>query len=354
MTTQTWEPAKPLEELFRLNAKLTAGLENLLDTDDIGLEPTPKELVYEEDRVKVFRYVPQVAKPHGVPILISYALVNKQYMLDLQADRSMIERMVASGLDVYIIDWGYPAGVDKFLTLEDYVDGYLNNIVDFIRTTHNLDKINLLGVCQGATMAACYTSMYQEKVNSFIGFVMPFDFSTDDGLLFKWSRHMDIDAMVDAHNNLYPGDSLNDAFNMLKPLELSLDKYVYFIDKMDNKDALLDFLRMEAWIYDSPDQAGPMLKRFIKDFYQENRFAEGTLQIGGRPADPKNITCPVLLVLGLKDHLVPPASTRPFIDAVSSSDKTLKEYPVGHIGVFVSSRVAGDTGPLIHDWVTSH
>ncbi|MDR1807750.1 MAG: class III poly(R)-hydroxyalkanoic acid synthase subunit PhaC [Propionibacteriaceae bacterium] len=351
MAAFSLDPQKSLEELLRMNNKLTAGLSIMTDLDDMEMAPTPKELVYTDDLVKVYRYVPTVKKPHAVPVLICYALVNKQYMLDLQANKSVIKRMLDGGLDVYLIDWGYPKDVDKWLRIEDYVEGYLNDIVDFVRAESKQDKINLLGICQGGTLAACYTSLHQDKINTFMSFVMPFDFSTDDGLLFKWSRHMDVDGIVDSNNNLVSGDSMNDAFNMLKPLELTLDKYVSFIDKLDDKDAVLDFLRMEYWIYDSPDQAGPMLKTFIKDFYQGNKFALGTLEIDGKVCDPKNITCPVLVMLGLKDHLVPPTSTRPFLDAISSTDKTLKEFPVGHIGLFVSSRVLNDVGPAIAAWV---
>jgi len=340
-----------MEELLRMNNKLTAGLENMMSIGDMDIAPTPKELAYEEDLVQVFHYIPTVPKPHPIPVLIVYALVNKQYMMDLQSNKSVIKKMLDAGLDVYIIDWGYPSGVNKFITLEDYIEGYIGNAVDFIREKHGLDSINLLGICQGATFSACYTAMHQDKVRNFISFVMPFDFSTNDGLLFHWSRHMAIDELVEANHNLLSGDSMNDAYNMLKPLELTLDKYINFIDKLDDKDAVVDFLRMEEWIYDSPDQAGPTLQQFIKDFYQGNKFKEGTLEIGGKKCDPKQITCPTLVMLAQKDHLVPPASTRPFIDAISSKDKTLREFPVGHIGMFVSSRVLKEVGPSIAEWL---
>ena len=347
----TVDPTKATEELLRMSTKLTAGLQNLMTIEDMEIAPTPKELVYEEDLVQVYHYTPTVPKPHSVPVLIVYALVNKQYMMDLQANKSVIKKMLDAGLDLYIIDWGYPSGVNKFITLDDYINGYIDNVVDYIRQAHGLESINILGVCQGATFSACYTAMHQEKVRNFISFVMPFDFSVDDGLLFRWSRKMPIADVVKANHNILSGDSMNDTYNMLKPLELTIDKYLAFIDKLDDRDAVVDFLRMEQWIYDSPDQAGPTLQQFIEDFYQGNKFKEGTLTLGGRECNPKQITCPTLVMLAQKDHLVPPSSTRPFMDAISSKDKTLREFPVGHIGMFVSSRVLNDVGPSIAEWV---
>jgi polyhydroxyalkanoate synthase len=341
------------QEMETFQKKLLKGYAHMIDMETIDIAPTPKELVYSEDSVKLYRYTPVVQEPHGIPLIISYALVNKQYMLDLHQKNSVIKTWIEQGLDIYIIDWGYPDYVDKFLTMEDYIDGYIDNIVDYVRERHQLDQVNLLGICQGATMATIYAALNPEKVNSLVTMVMPFDFNAEDGLLFKWSKELDIDSMIEAFNGIVPGSSMNYGFNMLKPLQLNVDKYIHFIDRMDDKEALEDFLRMEQWIYDSPNQAGPMLAKFVKDLYKENKLLKNELEVGGRKVDLSNITMPVLCVLAQKDHLVPPSSTRPFMDAIPSQDKTLLEYPVGHIGIFVSSRARKEVCPAVSDWVKS-
>lgn len=342
---------KSVDETLNLNKKLIQGFTNMTSIKEIDIATTPKELVYEEDKMKVYHYTPVVKNPHSIPVLVTYALVNRQYMLDLQEDRSIVKNWLSAGLDVYMVDWGYPDHIDKFLTMEDYVDGYLDNAVNFIRKQHNLDKINLLGICQGATMSTIYTALNPDKIKNLVTLVMPFDFSTDDGLLFSWSKSMDIDNMIDSFSGLVPGDVMNHGFNMLKPFQLTVDKYLDFIDKLDDKEAILDFLRMEQWIYDSPDQAGPMLSKFIKDLYRENKLMKNQLEVGGRLVDLNKIDMPVLCILAQKDHLVPPASTRPFIDHIASTDKTLLEFPVGHIGVFVSSKAQKEVAPSISNWL---
>ncbi len=64
-----------------------------------------------------------------MPVLIVYALVNRQYMLDIQPDRSIVRNLLQHGMDLYIIDWGYPTKSDMYLTLDDYISGYLDNCV---------------------------------------------------------------------------------------------------------------------------------------------------------------------------------------------------------------------------------
>ncbi|MGL4667788.1 MAG: class III poly(R)-hydroxyalkanoic acid synthase subunit PhaC [Saezia sp.] len=342
---------KQIEETSRLTSKMMMGFNNMMSIGELNIGSTPKDLVYSEDQMKLYHYKPTVSKPHSVPMLVCYALVNKQYMMDLQDNLSVVKKWLNEGLDVYMIDWGYPTHVDKFLTMEDYIDGYLNNAVDFVRKKHKLDSINLLGVCQGGTMSVIYTALNPEKIRNLVTLVTPFDFSTRDALLFRWSDGMNIDAMIEASNGLVPGSAMNVGFNLLKPLPLSFDKYLYFIDNLDNKEAVEDFLRMEQWIYDSPDQAGPMLSKFIKDLYQENKLKKNTLKVGERTVNVKNIKCPLLSILGLKDHLVPPACVRPLLDCVGSADKTLQEYPMGHIGVFVSNKAQKEVAPLIASWL---
>jgi polyhydroxyalkanoate synthase len=58
--------------------------------------------------------------------------VNRYYILDLQPDKSVIKKLLDEGFDVYVIDWGYPSGADRYLTIDDYVNGYLNNSVDMM------------------------------------------------------------------------------------------------------------------------------------------------------------------------------------------------------------------------------
>ena len=84
--------------------------------------------------------------------------------------------------------------------------------------------------------------------------VAPIDFHITDGLLNVWSKHINGDLLVDAYGAI-PGDLLNMDFNV-RPFQLMLDKYVGFMENLDNPDLLRDFLRMEKWIFDSPSPAG--------------------------------------------------------------------------------------------------
>lgn len=338
------------KESAMMQQKLLKGLENMLQVRDIETGATPKETVYQEDKVKLYHYEPTGRKVVPVPLLVVYALVNRQYMMDLQQDRSFLRKLIEAGIDLYVIDWGYPSKMDKYLTMEDYILGYLDNIVNFVcERTHN-DKINVMGVCQGGTFTFIYSALFPEKVRNLVLMVAPIDFDTRDGLLNIWAKVMDADLMVDVMGNI-PGEFMNLGFLWLKPFQLILDKYVGLLDNIDDPNIVQNFLRMEKWIFDSPDQAGETIRKFLKDLYQGNKLVKGELVLGGRRVDPKKITMPILSIYGEQDHLVPPHCSCTVEGVVASKDVTTKAFPLGHIGMYVSSRSQNDIAPTVSQWL---
>ncbi len=346
-------------ETLDMTQKLLAGLENLKDLteDDIQVGFSAKEAIYQEDKITLYRFTPVVENPLPIPVLIVYALVNRPYMVDLQEGRSLVANLLKLGIDVYLIDWGYPTRSDRWLTLDDYIAGYLDNCVDVICAKHQLEKINLLGVCQGGTFSACYASLFPNKVKNLVVMVAPIDFEQPGTLLNARGgctlgpEAVDIDLMVDAMGNI-PGDFLNLEFLMLKPIQLGYQKYLNMPEIMGNEDKLVNFLRMEKWIFDSPDQAGETYRQFLKDFYQQNKLVKGEVCIGDRRVKLENLTMPILNLYAEKDHLVAPDSSLALGDYLpENSDYTVKSFPVGHIGMYVSGKVQRDLPPAIADWL---
>src|SRR6478735_4650298 len=275
------EPAKALDETLKMQRKLAAGMKTLRQLDDVGYGVTAKEEVYREDKLVVYRFRGERAPTSKVPILIVYALVNRPYMVDLQDDKSLVKNLLARGEDVYLIDWGYPDGADRWLTLDDYINGYIARSVDAVARRARVKKINLLGICQGGAFSLCFAAMHPHKVQNLITMVTPVDFQTPENMLSSWVQKMDVDLFVDTLGNV-PADLMNLCYLMLKPVRLNQQKYIGLVDILDDKTELENFLRMEKWIFDSPDQAGEAFLQFVKDFYQGNKLLKGGLRIGDK------------------------------------------------------------------------
>lgn len=343
-------PAQWTQEWLTTQRQIRNGASVLAQVGEVEFGATPKEAVFSDERVTLYRYKGEHAPTEQVPILISYALVNRPYMVDLQEDRSLVRQLLARGHDIYLIDWGYPDLSDRFDTLDDYINGWLHSCVEEVCRRHGLPSINLLGICQGGAFSLCYTAMHPERVRNLITMVTPVDFHTPDNMLSLWTRELDVDLFVDALGNV-PADMMNACYLMLKPFRLNLQKYVGLMDILDDKRAIEDFLRMEKWIFDSPDLAGEAFRQFIKQFYQRNGFIKGGIEIGGEPVDLGFVDMPVLNIYAEQDHLVPPAASRALKGVVGTADYTELSFKGGHIGIYVSSRAQREVPSAIHHWL---
>jgi len=343
-------PEEAVTELTRMGERLAASARVLRQLDEVEYGATQKEEIYREDKVVLYRYKGAKAPTAKVPLLIVYALVNRPYMVDLQDDRSLVKQMLAQGEDVYIIDWGYPDPSDRYVTLDDYINGWIRRCVDVVAKRHKMKAINILGICQGGAFSLCFTSIYPEKVKNLITMVTPVDFHTDDNMLSHWTRGMDVDLLVDTLGNV-PGDLMNWCYLTLKPFRLNLQKYMGLMDVLDDKTEVENFLRMEKWIFDSPDQAGEAFRQFVRDFYQGNKLMKGGLVIGDKKVDLKTIQRPVLNIFAEQDHLVPPSAARPLRDAIGTKDYTELAFKGGHIGIYVSGRAQREVPSAIHEWL---
>jgi polyhydroxyalkanoate synthase len=247
------------------------------------------------------------------------------------------------------MDWGYPTKQDRYLTMEDYILGYMNDAVDFIRKTHNIDQIHKMGICQAGTFSTIYASIFPEKLKSLTTYVAPYDFDIENNMLYKWTKYIDVDTMVDSYG-VIPADLLNMAFGMLKP-SMDVSKYLGVMDSLEDKEKLLNFLRMEHWKGDCPDLAGEMFRKYIKDLFRDNKLIKGEFTLGQYEVNLKNLTVPFLNVYATEDNIIPNESTTALNKYIGSKDKELYAFPGGHIGVFVGNKSQKELAPKVAQWV---
>jgi polyhydroxyalkanoate synthase len=314
---------------------------------------TPSEVVYEEDRLKLLHY-PGDAKPrHRTPLVFIYALVNRPYILDLKKGRSVVANFVDQGFDTYLVDWGVPTYADRHLTLDDYINGYMCNVFDYVRERTGVEKVNVLGYCMGGTMSAMFTALHPERVKNLILLAAPIDFSSNDGLLNIWSRaeNFDVDKFVDAFGNC-PPEFLQASFLLLRPVGNLLEKPLNFYENMHDEKFLEDFLTTETWLNDNIPVPGEVYREFIKYLYQKNLLTQNRVPVGKRIVNLKNIKCPVLNIMAGKDDLVPCSQGMPFTDLVGSRDrKSILLEGGGHIGLAVGGRAQKEVWPQACEWL---
>jgi len=349
-STEAWEAAA---EAFG-KAEVAPDQADRMAEVDVG--ETPAEVIYSENKLDLLRYDAEAAgiepeNDHETPILIVYALINRPYILDLQPGRSVVRRLLEDGFDVYLIDWGEPSQLDASLTLEDYVDRYVDNCVDAVRADAGVDSVNLLGYCMGGTMSAMYTALHEEKVHNLGMMAAGLCFTGQGGVLELWGGedHFDPGTVAETFGTV-PAEFFEVGFDLMDPVQNTVSKYVRLYDNVEDDDFVENFARMETWLADGIDMAGATYEQFIEDIYQENKLYTNELYLGDQHVDVRGIDVPVLQIVAEYDHLVPPEASTPFNDVVASDDTEVMNVSAGHIGLSVSSRAHDTLWPDVCDW----
>jgi polyhydroxyalkanoate synthase len=313
---------------------------------------TPSEVAYEEDSLTLLHYKTDAPVRHKTPLIFVFALVNRPYILDLKPGKSVVEHFVRGGFDTYLIDWGIPTDADRHLTLDDYINGYMMNVIEYVRERTGSDQVNILGYCMGGTLSAMFTSLHQKLVRNLILLAAGIDFETREGLLSVWNDPavFDVDKFIDVYGNC-PAWFLQSSFLLLKPIQNFIEKPINFYEKVDDERFVDDYFAMEAWLNDNIPVAGEVFREFVKYLYQQNRLAKGTMPVGRHVIDLRNITCPILNLMATKDDLVPCGQSLPFNDLVGSQDRKAIQFPAGHIGLAVGSKAQKELWPQAVNWL---
>lgn len=314
---------------------------------------SPSEVVYEEDRLKVIHYLASHPPRYQTPLVFVYALVNRPYILDLKKGRSVVANFVEAGFDTYLVDWGIPTPADRHLTLDDYINGYIVNVLDFLQERTGAGSINVLGYCMGGTMSAMFSALHPERVQNLILLAAPIDFASNDSLLNVWTRaeNFDVDKFVDTFGNC-PPEFLQVSFQLLRPVANWIEKPIRFFEHMHEDDFLEDFLTTETWLQDNIPVPGEVYRQFVKYLYQKNLLTQNRMPVGKHIVNLQNIRCPVLNIMAGKDDLVPICQSLPFNDLVGSKDRrNLSLQSSGHIGLAIGGRAQKEIWPEACRWL---
>lgn len=329
-------------------------------TRQVEIATTPKDLVWRDGKVSLSRYRP-VAEPHLGPMVIVHGLIGRATMSDLEPGRSLVERLVAAGVDTYVVDWGNPTRADRFLDFTDYADVFLGEILAAVARTSGESRAVIFGICQGGDFALCHAALHPHRLKGLALAVTPVDFHADvedpeptHGHLNLWTRSLDPDLirrMVDDWGNL-PGELTGAVFQNLAPAR-TVSKYsADLLEIAEDDDAFETFLRMEKWLADRPDHPGEAAKDWLIGLYAENRLVKGSFVVGGRPVRLGDIACPVINIFGLRDHIIPPPCSKALRRHLRNVAYREVEVPTGHIGVFVSRRAQQIVPPALVDWLS--
>jgi len=313
---------------------------------------TAFQVVYQEGKLRL-RHYPAIGHPPTRPLLMVYALFKRPFILDLQAGHSVVENFTQQGFDVYLTDWIPPTQADSGRGFDAYVHGDIAGAVRAVQSRTHTERISLFGYSFGGLLAAIYTALYPETVKHLITLALPADMSVPKMGLYSWLTKLS-PAMIDVLTATYgncPAWLVKAGIESPTLIHRGLTHSAGLCQTGELADYLRVFARLTRWLVSDVPLAGQIAREVTHEILQRNLFAHNSLTVGGKPVNLKEITCPVLNIIGTYDDLVPPRASLPFLDLVGSNDACNVFFPTSHLGAVISSAAQARLWPQVGTWL---
>lgn len=286
----------------------------------------------------------------GPPVLVVPSLINRAYVLDLTAERSLLRWLARQGLRPLLLDWGRPGPEERGFTLTDYVAGRLERALDAVLADQQARPV-VLGYCMGGLLALGLAQRRQDDLAALALLATPWDFHAEN------APHSRIAAaalplvapLLDLTGEM-PVDLLQSLFASLDP-HLVVRKFVAFgrLDPTSRKAQ--DFVALEDWLNDGVPLAAPVARECLGRWYGENAAFHGQWRIAGRTVDPATIRLSTLCVIPAQDRIVPPASAVALAETIPGAEQV--KPAAGHIGMVVSAQAERTVWQPLLTWISA-
>jgi polyhydroxyalkanoate synthase len=331
----------------RNGVKYAAGI----DRPKVGL--TPKDTVWKDGKVELWRYRNDRIG-YRPPLLIVHSLVSKSYVLDLYPGNSFIERFLAAGFDIFLLDWGVPDAEDADNTLETYIDGYMHDAFEATLRVSGRDETSLLGYCFGGVLTLLFGARYPDlPMRNLLTMATPVDISKVGlpSLLFAEGR-LEPEMIIDETGNV-PPEVIYDGIKLLKPTA-DVVQYARLWQFLWNDEYVDGLQAMGQWTRDHIPFPGSTFRQCVDMLFRDNGLMTDRLRLGGQPVHLRDITCPFLALIAERDYVVPLEAADPITSLVGSKEADELRLDAGHIGFVAGRQAAKENIPKIIDWLGRH
>lgn len=302
--------------------------------------------VWRDGPARLLDYAPDATGP---PLFVVPSLINRAYIVDIQAARSFVRWLAARGFRPLVLDWGAPDAATRDMSLTDMIAGRLESALTHARTLTG-QPVTLVGYCMGGTLAVALAQRRPDAVAALVCIAAPWNFAADApaaaGLIQMARPALET---VMAGQGVLPVDYVQALFHALDPM-LVTGKFLKFDKLRQDGAAARDFVALEDWLNDGVDLPAPVARECLFGWYAENTPAEGAWRIAGTVVDPAKLAMPCLLAIPSRDRIVPPASALALGAAIPAAE--VLRLPLGHIGMMASRRAPAQAWTPIAAWLT--
>jgi polyhydroxyalkanoate synthase subunit PhaC len=297
---------------------------------------TPGAVVYRDEIFELLQYTPSTAAVHGRPLLMVPPELNRYYVLDLAPGRSVVEYLVAGGIQPFMIVWRNPRtelGHGRW-GLDDYLAAQAK-AAEVVKKITGSDTVNWLGLCAGGittalmlgylaatgdASAGCATFIVTMLTNRCPNIIGMMDTDKSRAILRRSADNGEI----------FPGKSVRTSFAWLRPNDLVFN-YLVSGWLLGQDPPEFDVL---AW----NDDATAISAKFALESTElvvDAMERQAPITVLGTPIDLAKVECDSFHIAGYTDHITPWRAAYTSTQ-VLGGDKQLAVVKSGHIQSFVN------------------
>ena len=272
----------------------------------VDLAVTPGAVVLRTPMFELLQYRPQTPRVRRVPLLVVPPTINKYYIVDLAPGRSLVEYLVASGRQVFVVSWRNPDARHR-----DWgADAYGRAILEALEATRRIcrvDRALLLGLCSGGILAAMTLAHLaavggQDRVAGFGLAVAVLDQArAGTAGAFLDERTARAAVAASTARGYLDGRALAEVFAWLRPGDLI---WSYWVNNylQGRTPSPFDIL---YWNADTTRMTAALHHDFLRLAVDNALTRPGGAAMGGSPVDLAKLDTDAYVVAGVADHLCP-------------------------------------------------
>ncbi|HEX6734492.1 MAG TPA: alpha/beta fold hydrolase, partial [Azonexus sp.] len=246
----------------------------------------------------------------AMPIVITTPWINKFYILDLTAKKSMVKHLTDQGFSVFITSWKNPGADLGSVRFDDYLEEGVAEAVRVACEFCKVPQVHLVGYCIGGTLVSTYMAWANKRYGAD---KMPVAHWTLFTTLTDFSHPGDIDVFIDeaciealeesmARKGYLDGSEMASSFRLLRSNSLVWNYWVssYLLgEHLPPFDVLF-------WNMDTTRMPQAMHSYYLREMYLHNNLIKrDKLTIAGESIDLDRIVQPLYAVTAEDDHIAP-------------------------------------------------
>ena len=273
-----------------------------------NLAVTPGDVVFKNDVIELVTYRPTTKTVFQRPLFIIPPQINKYYSVDMSPGKSMIEFLLANGVQPFCVSWRNPTPEMRDWDFQTYIEA-LDEAREAAMEISGADSVNIMGSCSGGITLAAYVGWLaaqgrDDVINAVILAVCVLNTQaktdSDFAALVSPSTVQAAKKASEAKGVL-DGEDMAKMFAWMRPNDLIWN---YWVNNylLGNAPPAFDVL---YWNADTTRLPMGLHHNFLDMIYQNPFMNPGELEIGGHPIDMSKVKHDTYVIAGTTDHITP-------------------------------------------------